>query len=176
MPIFNLGSANGSNISSLISLVHSKNNTVHSFTGLSNINTNLLNNNIALITFIATADYNAGDSILIDGITYTLELSTGEEITGTIWKSGTVQTCTLDLSTHTMILNYQIDKVPVHNIDEESHQDLRLQVTSQSSSISRLENILINDVTGNPFLITFEDLDGLEVTGTWNQAQARLEF
>ena len=39
-----------------------------------------------------------------------------------------------------------------------------------------MELMYITDVNGNPFTVTFGTLDGLTVTGVWNQAQARLEF
>ena len=32
------------------------------------------------------------------------------------------------------------------------------------------------DVTGNPWQVDFIDLEGLVVTGVWNQAEARMEF
>ena len=66
--------------------------------------------------------------------------------------------------------------MPAHNVDPESHPDIRALLSNHEGRITRLENILLSDITGNPFLITFENLDGLVVTGTWNQAQQRMEF
>ncbi len=42
--------------------------------------------------------------------------------------------------------------------------------------ITRLENMLVNEVTGNSFLVTFEDLGEVTVTGTWNEPMAGIEF
>ena len=42
--------------------------------------------------------------------------------------------------------------------------------------VGRLEDMMLNDITGNPYIITFESLDDLVVTGVWNQAQQRIEF
>jgi len=45
--------------------------------------------------------------------------------------------------------------------------------------VARLENVnngLFTDITTNPFLVTFESLDGLEIiSGVWNEALARVE-
>lgn len=38
-----------------------------------------------------------------------------------------------------------------------------------------LLNRVFNDITANPFNITFESLDGLTVTGVWNAALNRIE-
>ena len=38
-----------------------------------------------------------------------------------------------------------------------------------------LLNSIFNDITANPFHITFESLDGLTVTGVWNASQSRIE-
>lgn len=32
------------------------------------------------------------------------------------------------------------------------------------------------DVNGNPFRVTFENLDSVDVQGVWNQQKARVEF
>lgn len=44
---------------------------------------------------------------------------------------------------------------------------------------SRLDSIELRyatDVKGNPFQVTFENLDGVIVEGVWNQPMARIEF
>ena len=38
-----------------------------------------------------------------------------------------------------------------------------------------LMNRLYEDVTTNPFNVTFEDLSGVTVTGVWNEAESRIE-
>jgi hypothetical protein len=38
-----------------------------------------------------------------------------------------------------------------------------------------LMNRVFNDITSNPFNIQFDDLDGLTVTGVWNEALERVE-
>lgn len=38
-----------------------------------------------------------------------------------------------------------------------------------------LEAVLFNDITTNPFLILFDDLDGVTSTGIWNESLQRIE-
>ena len=38
-----------------------------------------------------------------------------------------------------------------------------------------LMNRVLDDITANPFNITFSSLNGLDVTGVWNSSQARIE-
>lgn len=38
-----------------------------------------------------------------------------------------------------------------------------------------LMNRVFGEVTDNPFIITFNSLDGLAVTGVWNTTQSRIE-
>lgn len=67
-----------------------------------------------------------------------------------------------------------IDK---HNEDEEAHPKLKtLMDADLISRIERLENALFHDIKSNPFLVTFESLEGIVLTkGIWNQEKKRLE-
>lgn len=38
-----------------------------------------------------------------------------------------------------------------------------------------LMNRIFDDITSNPFVMAFNDLNGLSVTGVWNEAQSRVE-
>ena len=38
-----------------------------------------------------------------------------------------------------------------------------------------LMNRLYDDITSNPFNVTFENLNGVTVTGVWNEAESRIE-
>lgn len=50
-----------------------------------------------------------------------------------------------------------------------------VDVAALETKISKVEDALFSDITGNPHEITFDTLDGLVVTGVWNEAKARLE-
>lgn len=38
-----------------------------------------------------------------------------------------------------------------------------------------LMNRIFDDITSNPFVMAFNDLTGLSVTGVWNESQSRIE-
>lgn len=38
-----------------------------------------------------------------------------------------------------------------------------------------LMNRIFDDITSNPFVMAFNDLTGLSVTGVWNESQGRIE-
>ena len=63
-----------------------------------------------------------------------------------------------------------------HNASSVAHPDIRGSMAELEASIRSLELKLSTDVTQNPFSVTFVDLNGLTVTGVWNDAQARIEF
>lgn len=44
------------------------------------------------------------------------------------------------------------------------------------SRVARVEDGLFNDITGNPFLVSFDSLDGIALTsGVWNTERQRIE-
>lgn len=54
--------------------------------------------------------------------------------------------------------------------------DLEVRVTNNTSKINILWDAVFSDITGNPFQVTFANLEGITlVSGVWNEAQARLE-
>ncbi len=63
-----------------------------------------------------------------------------------------------------------------HNLDHESHPFILGQVSRNDSRITHLEDMLLNDVKGNPYMIVFDSLDGLVVSGVYNQDLQRIEF
>jgi len=53
---------------------------------------------------------------------------------------------------------------------------LEVEVANNKSKINILWDALFSDITGNPFQVTFNNLDGIDlISGVWNEAQARLE-
>lgn len=54
--------------------------------------------------------------------------------------------------------------------------DLEVRVNNNTSKINILWDAVFSDITGNPFQVTFTNLEGITlVSGVWNEAQARLE-
>lgn len=63
-----------------------------------------------------------------------------------------------------------------HNADPLAHPALREKAADLDARVSLLELMYATDINGNPFLVTFGSLEGLEFEGVWNAGQARAEF
>ena len=77
-----------------------------------------------------------------------------------------------------------------HNADSEAHPEIREQLASVSANNDSVENAVAEvdarltllelmyrtQVSGNPFTVTFDNMDSLLVTGIWNAAMKRVEF
>lgn len=66
--------------------------------------------------------------------------------------------------------------VATHNTAADAHTDIRNEATRLKNEITALNLKFTTNVTKNPFSVTFEALDGLEITGVWDDALARIEF
>lgn len=75
-----------------------------------------------------------------------------------------------------MMLDKARELIEEHNEDPEAHHDIQNRVTEMDARLALLELIYGTQVTGNPFTVTFGDLEGLTVEGVWNQAAKRIEF
>lgn len=156
-------------VNDVIPLTHSKQSNIHIFTGITRPG-------LVPVQFTADADISAGEVLTVDAIKSTIALSSGDTPEGIIVKAGTRQLGLYDGESMTLIIISSKDNVPAHNVDPESHPDIRALLSNHEGRITRLENMLVNEVTGNSFLVTFEDLDDVTVTGTWNESLARIEF
>ena len=63
-----------------------------------------------------------------------------------------------------------------HNLDPEAHPALRGTISDIDGRLALLELLFNTSVTGNPFLVTFETLEGTTVEGVWNQPSKRIEY
>ena len=66
--------------------------------------------------------------------------------------------------------------IVTHNLDPTAHPYLLGLIGQLDSRLSLIELQYGTDVNGNPFRVTFENLDSVDVAGVWNQSQARIEF
>lgn len=66
--------------------------------------------------------------------------------------------------------------VAVHNTAPDAHADIRSANTKLRAELDLLKLKYDTDVSANPFMVTFETLEGSTVTGVWNENQARIEF
>lgn len=60
-------------------------------------------------------------------------------------------------------------------LDEDAVGHLMNLIQNNTTRIEMLEAVLFNDISTNPFLILFDDLDGITSTGVWNAALQRIE-
>lgn len=60
-------------------------------------------------------------------------------------------------------------------LDENAAGNLLNLITALEARVALLEAVIFNDITANPFLILFEDLEGVTATGVWNSALRRIE-
>lgn len=63
-----------------------------------------------------------------------------------------------------------------HDLNPEAHQSIRNLITDVDARLALLELLFNTSVTGNPFTVTFETLDGVIVEGVWNEPAKRVEF
>lgn len=60
-------------------------------------------------------------------------------------------------------------------LDENAVTNLTNITNALDARVDLLEAVLFNDITENPFLILFADLDGITATGVWNAALQGIE-
>ncbi len=66
--------------------------------------------------------------------------------------------------------------IGTHNSDPDAHPFIRNLVSGMDARLSLLELMYNTDVSGNPFTVTFDSLEGLAVSGVHNTTQKRIEF
>lgn len=66
--------------------------------------------------------------------------------------------------------------VEAHNADPAAHPVLRAALNEIKDRVLAIEIAGGAEVTANSFAVTFGTLDGVEVSGVWNQSEARMEF
>ena len=60
-------------------------------------------------------------------------------------------------------------------LDDNTATNLLNITNALDARVDLLEAVLFNDITANPFLILFDDLDGVTSTGIWNESLQRIE-
>lgn len=63
-----------------------------------------------------------------------------------------------------------------HNTSNTTHMDIRNSMTALSGRIGRIEDAIFNNITANPFIVTFDNLEGVKlIKGIWNREKQRIE-
>ena len=63
-----------------------------------------------------------------------------------------------------------------HDDDSDAHHSIQNTVSSIDARLALLELLFNTQVTGNPFTVTFETLDGVNLEGVWNFKSKRVDF
>lgn len=66
--------------------------------------------------------------------------------------------------------------IAAHNDDPKSHPHILASMEDFDARLALIELQYGTDVNGNPFIVTFETLDGANVQGVWNEPERRIEF
>lgn len=68
------------------------------------------------------------------------------------------------------------EAVREHNTGQSAHAGIVTSLSALDTRLAMLELKYGTNVTGNAFAVDFDTLDGLIVTGVWNEELARIEF
>ncbi len=68
------------------------------------------------------------------------------------------------------------DAIYNHNTDSAAHGDIRSAVDAMNAALRTIELKYGTSITENTFTVSFGSLEGVTVTGVWNETQARIEF
>lgn len=161
--------AEAAQASAIVQLDYSKVSNVHLMTGLDRTG-------LVPVQFTCDADYVAGETITIDAIRYMVALNSGDTPEGTVWKAGTSQLGLCDTENSTLIIISAKDKVPEHNVDPAAHPDIRETLRNHEAALSKINNVLFSNITGNPFNFIFDSADPYVIEGTLNEELDRVEF
>jgi len=75
-----------------------------------------------------------------------------------------------------LLLDEAAGLIAAHNVSDIAHEDIRALIASLTARVRLLELINGMGSSTNQFAVTFETLDGLSVTGVWNDQAAQIEF
>lgn len=90
---------------------------------------------------------------------------------------GAVDNVTADIDLDTLVTADKVaEMIATHNKDAEAHPPIHSKIDGLDARVTLLELMYGTEVSGNPFIITFKELDGLQVTGVHNSTLGRIEF
>jgi len=75
-----------------------------------------------------------------------------------------------------ILLNECADLIAQHNVSPTAHEDIRALIAALSARVRLLELMLGVTDLANKFLVTFDTLNDVVVTGVWNKPAGRMEF
>lgn len=55
-------------------------------------------------------------------------------------------------------------------------EDIYIDLAGLDARVTRLEDMILYNITQNPYMVTFESLAEVTAEGVWNESQKRIEF
>lgn len=145
-----------------------------------------VNGNEVLLYYATLGDYpqwvSAFSSSGLDIRRYPVSITVGEGATVIIDYSPEALMTSEDVKDYcvtTMLPQFLVEAqglIDQHNADPAAHPSIQATAAAVDSRLSLLELMYNTNVSGNPFTVTFENLDNLVVQGVWNATQKRIEF
>lgn len=118
----------------------------------------------------------------VSGVSYKLRVKVSNSEKISIEASADVYATAVQLNNEVKRINERIDglsfedEIKKHNESEESHPKILEKLREFSGRLALVELAASDEITANPFSVTFGDLDGIKADGLWNDTQARIEF
>lgn len=73
-------------------------------------------------------------------------------------------------------INESVSRIEgVENSLTQKYNDALILINELNTKITILEKVFFGDITSNPFMITFDTLDGIKAAGVWNAQLQRIE-
>lgn len=67
-------------------------------------------------------------------------------------------------------------RIKAHNVDPDAHAGTSLELQRLKAQVGRLELQMGSGITKNPWTVSFENLDDVEIDGVWNRARGAVCF
>ena len=118
--------------------------------------------------------------ITIDGMTYVLVDALNNPLTEKegYWDANAQISVVIDAVNQKAYVQNSAEAeylLNAHDSNNTAHPEMAASISDLELRVAKLDTFLMSDVTTNPHMMTLDSLDGLVVTGVWNEAQSRLE-
>ena len=118
----------------------------------------------------------------VSGAAYKLMVKMSGSENVVLGASADVYATAVQLEDEVKRLNKRIDEltftaeINAHNENARSHPTILNKLTALDRRLELVELAAGDNITANPFSVTFPNLDGITTDGIWNEAAARLSF
>lgn len=75
-----------------------------------------------------------------------------------------------------LLLEHADERIAQHNVNPDAHAGTQRELQRLKATVGRLELQMGSGITKNPFTVSFEDLDAVEIEGVWNKTRGAVCF